>query len=1006
MQTASANFEEAANAKSGRVLAPTVVYADWDQAGVSTLDTMDGYELFERQFEGSWGPKWQQIEGNLPALSVAGGIGIITKTNTDSFLQIMPGALSREYGIKARFGVSQLATGAAIRQWLMVKVIDVNNWIGVRLDYNIDQVIGYGVVKCVAGTQSNVAGGSGLMPASAGLNHTTASRYWLKAQYTEPLVGGWSVTVKVWQDGFTEPAAWLGTAARDTPFYGILAPYGTRASVLASNTNGYPIVYVMDGFSNGEWDNLSEQIDDGWAVTHALNDGMPPDVSDQTNDAFGTLSLALRGRDGRYNQGSPESAARYFSQFYPSSPVSSYDRDVAPMTLDAGLVTKTGLETVRMFTGQMTDIATDTKDAALDAVSATNRKLQALIQPPGIIGDDAGLTSSWPVSYALAMSGLYVSPPPRSGCIWWAPMHGSLQPFIDGGKPSNQLLECLAQAAGGAIKQPRQTFTGGPFLDSAWAFTHTDLKFQANIQGMSYRYGSQILSKAGNAGRIEFWIRTDVVDVATPPGGAGSISYLAGWEMLQNPGVLHKITAGVDKTYKPFITVNDGTNTRTFTHPTALPIDGGWHFVGCAYDMTANALWLQSDSNVLQSNTPSPAMVTTNLPATDVMNLAFPQVYPAFVAHVPVAEVQVTSGPQANAVTNGTWINDPTYFTAASSKVVMRSGRNVNLQALAEPQEIRAIDLIEKFAAAELAMTRCDELDRYNYLTLAYWVETGPQTQVETYQSTKNILAMQARRDITRIRNSVQVGYKSVGVTGLTNIFNDAVVRYIPPGKTTLFTIPLSVPAVSVDSNQFQLMNATTIDVLPLIGFLSLNTNKDGSGIVWTNPTVPTRIVAWDPGSVTIAITSNNSGDLWTVRADGGPGLGIAGRAMISTDAVTSARDAASIAARGERGLSASLEAIQDADWASIIANELVSRLARPRWRVDGIELVGDHRRQPGDLVRVTDAENTALDGLGRVMSIVSQQQGASFVQTATVVQAWQTLIWDQGRWDNNLWGL
>jgi hypothetical protein len=116
-------------------------------------------------------------------------------------------------------------------------------------------------------------------------------------------------------------------------------------------------------------------------------------------------------------------------------------------------------------------------------------------------------------------------------------------------------------------------------------------------------------------------------------------------------------------------------------------------------------------------------------------------------------------------------------------------------------------------------------------------------------------------------------------------------------------------------------------------------------------------------------------------------------------------QNSTNIAKRGVRGLSVSLPAIQDADTATVIAGELLARATTARRQL-AITVRGDPRRQPGDLVRFTDPNNTNADGLWRVLSVDHNIDGANYTQAVTAVEAALVAVWDQSKWDDgSVWG-
>lgn len=993
MQAASSNFARAITGSSG-VWAPPLVLADWVGDGFDQLKTPDIRDYFSRSCSNGWGRAdsghlWTPLNSPASDYYTSGdGTATISMSTVDQ-RAIAVGGLVSDFDVKFRVSTNQLATGQAQRASVIGRVQDNATFYQLRCDFNKDQVIGYGMMRYIGGTA--VVFSSGLVP---GILHAVGRKFWVRGQGI-----GNTFRIKIWQDGTDEPAAWTATAADG----GLTAPgqVGFRASVATGNTNTAPLVYTVDSFTNGAWDDLTRQA--GTISAHqALDDGLPSDITYTSgSDSTSSASVSVGDRAGL-------SAAQYWSQDTAVSPIAGYDRDVPALTVAAGPVTAGGIERVTVFTGQMSDAPVQGFTAAIDAVSKSRLALTSLVEPPPIWGDLKGLTGTWPVSWALAMCSLYTSPPPRPGCLWWSPMHGSLQPFMPTSQPNSELDTSSSINIGDSFHtQPRPTFVPGPYLEAAFAQCTTGRVISNQQSQLQFNYGTSLFSKAGSAGRLEFWVRTDAVNVSSPPGGGGSVPYLVGFEFLEFVTVTTKITAGLGKDFKPFITVNDGSNTRTFTAGTAVPQDGGWHFIGVAWDMANNKLWLKSDSNAAQTNNPSPAMTIANLPSTDTV-ASFGSTYPQMTYFLPAAEVQITSGAQANP-DNYIWINDPSYFTLGA---VARPSI-LDLVALAETQPVEAAELIANYAQAELAMTRTDEQDRFCYLPMTYWAETTQQTVTETVSTAANVgTDWNITRDLTKIRNQVTVNYTAAQISNTlagapADIAISFTVYTLRPGITTL-TIPFVYPTVALLGTTFHLVTATDVAngaASSGPNFICANTAADGSGTFATASQVTANITAWNAGQATVTVVNSTTTTYYTANTGVVPYVDIRGTYLLVADASVTAQDSVNIAKRGTRGMSVSLPTIQDADTATFIANELLTRAKSARRQL-AITVRGDPRRQPGDLVKFTDPNNTNTTGVWRVLTVDHNIDGATYTQALAAVEGSLIATWDQSEWDDgSIWG-
>lgn len=746
--------------------------------------------------------------------------------------------------------------------------------------------------------------------------------------------------------------------------------------------------------ADGSIDDLSAQVGDEFTIEHHLDDGLPDAVSQVTGLGSPTLTTPLAyGRNG-------QRASTYFSPYNGGSPVSGFDRDVAPVKLEWGAVTSAGQEYVRLFTGQMGNIPVKGQGAELRAGSATREKLRTLVWPSGIEGAVAGLNATWPISYALAQSGVYASPPPRAGCRLWMPMHGSLMPMLPAQRPvaQNTFFGMGQRLPSNPLSSTigRPTFVPGPFVLAAFGQAVAGIRNNAFASSIDLAPGTDLISKAGNKGRVEFWVRGDAANVNATPGGSGNITNLVD-VYLPNDNGSH-IRCGINKSRQGVITVSDGVSAFTVATPDTLPSDGAWYLFGCAWDFAAGT---QSLKRMLSSTVDVylPTVLVSNLPVADDFTTSIE-------AFLPIAEFHLTSGTDA-VIANSPWINDPSYFT---SNVILRPSI-LELEGLTETVPREAWELIGSFAQAELAMMRTDELDRFCYLPMPYWTEAGPQTVADALSTATNTSDLDINADPSLIRNAVSVSYTDTQVVTdtLYEVFDG--LPTIGPRTTTVITVVWAKPATGVNSYALFGLDDTqlTTGSDPGATYFTANTDPDALGtyaLGSAGSDITVQLSSWTPRGGTITVTNPTGSTWYFVNATNGAAvLSLGGQAVHTATAAAVARDATSIAKRGERGLTVSLDAIQRVSDAQAIANELAARLAIPRPIVGNVDLFPDPRRQPGDLVTLADAVNTGASGLWRIQSLAHNRSGNDYTQTATIRQALPVGHWDVDGWDNMTWG-
>lgn len=810
-------------------------------------------------------------------------------------------------------------------------------------------------------------------------------------------------------------------------------------------TWGKPLVYAdwaADGYgSSGSIDDLSDKIGRPIEVTHYLDDGLPEEVTFAAGLGTPDLSMPLAGGD--YVSGVYLTAAQYFSPFRSDSPVYSYSRDVAPVKIDVQTVTSAGLESIRVFTGQMTSTPTDGQSAALKAMSANRLKLAKLVQLPVRMNADIssgttkyfGLTAAWAVTWAMHRCGVYPSPPAVSGCKVWTPGHGGGHPYLpysnitDSGDFFSLYHYRRLAADTGFVAYP-PTIVEGPYVGGLYGqvdSTALRLWFGSIIDETQLVSGGyDWLSQASNAGRFEFYLRGDSTAINSTPGGSSQLASLgaqsnitaypmmAGFAWYYSTGTSY-VACGIRLTDKlPFIAINDGTTSISAALGTALPTDSAWHFYGFGWDINNKKVWFNVDGTVTATNIST--ATSAGLPANNVFLEASQM---SMHSVVPVSEIQFSAGPTANHDTYPTWVyNLPTDRTAIVYPSIL------NLAITAEPPR-EAWELIGRYAQAELAHFRADETDDILYLPLPYWAKTAQQTSAATLSARRDSKPPMVTYDISKIRNSVRLTYSQV-LLGLydnvDSLWNTTSPLPVPPG-VTYYQIALTTAAARIylaNADMYVLsanqVNGTDTSA-PGPTYVSFNSSPDGTG---TYPTIDSnnhaaqlsaRITDWTATQVLVKFT-NSTGSTYYVANNAATNnvdlayMSIGGKPVVINDqAFVQSNETSSVSARGERTLPIQVDAIQTESMAQQMANIIVGDLAYPQAVIERLELFGDPRRQPGDLVTYSDPDNTGVSGLWRMRGIKHVIDAGGYTQLTTLRRARQVGTWDTGLWNDAIWG-
>lgn len=1055
MQDASAEFATAV-AKGPVVWPEPRLLADWliDGASVQTGPARYVVDLFDdRTLTETWGrpdprtPPYVHIDGNDDDYTVDGANGYATIAVQTFPVSRMTLARvnSDNMSVRVVWSTDDLFTGDGSS---IVKVLMRDDGTGENhyaIQLAVKTAAGVPTPHEIVTTIQKTVGGvtSSLTTAQISMIHVAEHRY---AIYLE--IVGDTIRAKAWDtDIEIEPADWTVETTDSSITTGTYG--GVQGFLAVAATNPTPFTYKFHELRilDGSIDDLSHQA--GLiTVIQTIDDGLPDAVSFAVDQGTSLLNAELTGKRG-------DKGSEYFSAFNERSPLYGIGRDVAPVTLDHGVITENGPERLRLFTGRMLDVVVQgaSGQANMPAISDARLSLSQLVQPPPF-NRRGDLSASWPVSWAMYQCGVYASPSPRTGCRFWAPMHGSLQPFIGEGMPELASYQgtfpdsvagyyyddgSLVIGDSDSHLNPlygdddeRDTvpaYVDGPYV----AAPHT--RFLENVAwGIYYSSlklvdGDDLLSEAGPRGRLEFAVRADDF-VTTAPSGSDYTPdiYIAGMYLLPSSGS-QLVHCGVNMSREPQIVISDGTVTLTLTWSAqALPTDGEWYKLGFAYDFEAEKVWLYKqdpDGTEHETSDDEATLDVTRLPSTDNIsgavhpfntNLGADGFSPHFHAFIPVAELHLTAGEEANA-DDFPWIWETAYGWEASA-IVKRSANR--LLAMVEPNAREAWELIGMYAQAELASTRFDELDRACYLTLAHWAELAQQTAGQTLNTETNVQDLQPQSDPSRIRNQVRVTFRQSRLdTVYRPVYQSFEAIRIRPG-TTVLTLPLQVLASELSfgdaliPSEAQIANGISgFSVGQWVSFVTLNTSADGTGTYYTwtdNPDVDEVSASVDEvftaGEAVMTIINNTGLTLFTANDNAElPSLNIGGIGLNQGNASVTVRRTSSIDRRGIRGLTVDIPGVQRRDDARRLARRILNDLAEPSYTLENVRVFGDQRRQPGDLVTFTDARNTRVSGSWRLMRVNHVIDGATYYQDVRLRQALPVGVWGTTRWGQSIWG-
>lgn len=765
--------------------------------------------------------------------------------------------------------------------------------------------------------------------------------------------------------------------------------------------------WAADGYDGDHTiDDLSPQVSADWTVEHNLDDGYPNTVGFVSGEATPTLEASVTGRAV---DGVRMTATAYWSPLRTDSPIFGYDRDIPGLTLDMGLVTANGPEYIPVFTGQMTGTPVKGGKAALTGISATRVALMRPIQPPAVTNIySKTMLSSWVVSWCLYKCGIYAGPAPRPGTVAYYPMHGGLWRFHDGEYPGGNLIGSVVtgseswsviDAVPSLLVTPRGDvgWRRGPYVGAPELFLTTAMSRRAYTTqiplGDSTWGTADLFSQTAAAGRLEMWVRGDAANVNTAPGGSATVSRLCGLQATADAVGSPAVQMGVGTDRKVYVSVFDGSNTRTLRSTGTLATDGGWYFVGAAFDAVVDKLWVNLNGTV-ESSSPG-TMLQSQLPLTDLWEDS--DLSPFLLSYLPFSDVTISTGDEANVDSFPLWRNDASFAPTATVAL----GTN-EITAVLEKVPREAWKIIADYAQSELAAMRCDELDAFEYLPLGWWVRDEQQVVQDVLSTGRNAGTFDVELDPTRIRTSVKVTYTQVqgpSYSVQSGLFR----RVFELGATASGTADLALlpgitdlrftftnPAMSLyrniaaDSGAFAAAESATGSAT----YVTLNGSPDGTGTEYAATSVPPAaititVTAWDPGGATIRFINGTGVVLYFANNENVPVMCLTGIPAVLTQTYVQVGDDGG--PRGDRLVEVQGPGIQQELTARRFAQNLLANLRLPVATIgdesSGITVTADPRRQPGDRVAIEDSETGASGDLWRLQSVRHKGQGAAYTQ-------------------------
>jgi len=718
-------------------------------------------------------------------------------------------------------------------------------------------------------------------------------------------------------------------------------------------------------------------------------------------------------------------AVGYFSPFNEDSPVVGFERDTAPMEANVQVVTPAGVFKQNVFTGQMADIRVSGRTAGLSAVSATRLALDAALTLPTVFSNREGCSTDWLMSWIAARGGQYAGIAPSTKTRFWAPLHGSIHPHMTGplGYGAAYFFRASSTPTGPFGLRPPQQIPG-PFYTAMHAQQLEDETHQISlgpdrpyaldteVPGIDVAEMNDFLSQDNSEGRLTFWIRGDPADAAPSSMDDDPTNVFLFDFFIFNPPTAATIRLQINAATRNPVVRLDSTQTLTGG---PIPSDGEWHFCGFIWQYATGLARFRMDNVFwdLTGFTTTPA----SLPLTDAAQSASAAggLVHSYNSHLPIAEVQLETGPGLFTEQFARFYPTP---QAPSLNLLTRPTYQW-IEVVAEPTPLQGWTVLQELAQATASWIRLNEADNLEFLPLEYFGEDDQMMPEDVVLDTEtNAADLDVVNDPSLTRNVVTVTYAETRVDTPNRgpIMDISSPLTFPRGVTTV-TFPLDIQTAEIhgatgpytgptwDLTKLTALQVAGTNPLPNEHFMSVNTKDDGTGTVYVSANFSARIVGWDTSTVTIRFTNFSPGTLWLANNGSGvPFLRILGYAIRVATAYSTVSDPGSVGKRRDRALTTEAAWITRRSEGEGLANRLVAVLSQPRIQV-AVRVMGNPARKPGNLITLLDDEGTKAEGTWRILSIVHNGNGPQYTQDLQLLRVPDVLIWDEGNWDETVWG-
>jgi hypothetical protein len=678
-----------------------------------------------------------------------------------------------------------------------------------------------------------------------------------------------------------------------------------------------------------------------------------------------------------------KSIAWLVGQFSATSPMYRQTALTLPVTVDMGVMTgdatKTtpdfeGVEFVRVFTGIIDDYATNSDGTVTFTCLDRPSNLDGAATLPSFASNSSGvynvgnatyaygslpqLSAGWVLNYLLFQAGMYVAPPPRSGCVFYGSMHGSAWPEVG-------LPEITANAT---LANPSATLAG------KWSQEVLNVQASDSINVMAGTNPIRLCTVSGLFPTQTYFFFEGWVKI--PATGSADIT---SWSLIATTG-------GVSQDFLTFTlkgsaaglsvraNVKYNLASTSFTS-TSVTTTAGWRQISIQayYDFSSSpsyttavipTVWIDGAASGMSFGlrnvvgTVNPDALAGNFSATIAQ----------VIGNVPVEAMQIDYGTTA--------LTPVTGFVSNAGTVQQSLNQ---LTATVDVAGQSRWDVIQALAAAELGVAGQDENGVFFFRNRKAIQNTAAVRTITQGSSLVNASYLTARASATINHVQVPVNKLQVGKAGV--VWSAADVITVPNAGTYVQTITTQDPVVG--------LAVTDSGEMPSGGGTAGNTYwrackaANGAGTrVTTGITI--TVVQTSPTQIQMTIKNTNLFPVYMVTPigvgfpsdqNGQPCVSIGGQVIT----------AAATAADGSTSTSAAVTA--DATWNVTPANESLLALSANPWRqnvdicqqlaldvlsdmngtkplLQGVRIVADPRLQRGDRVTLEVADGVFQDAI------------------------------------------